>query len=241
MLTVLMAEALKLRRSLVLLVVAVAPASVALIATAALLTRSDGVRWERYLDEGLAMWSFFMLPLAVTALALLLAQLEHGARMWGHLFTQPTGRATQILAKLAVGFASLLAMQAIMPLGMFTGGFAVDAAFGGTKLIGDTQIDDMARGMGWMTLGALPLLVLQLWLAIVVRSFIAPLAVGIVGTFVVLVSTAAGVDMYLPWGLPVYATMWPKAAGVIGVYGGIAGGAIATTAMLFDLSRRELA
>lgn len=240
MLRVLAAEALKLRRSLALLVVGVAPAAVALIATSALLTRDDGVRWERYLDEGLAMWSFFMLPLSVTALTLLLAQLEHGARMWGHLLVQPVGRCMLLLAKLMVGAVLLIAMQVIMPLGMFAGGFAVDALCGGAKLTGDTEIDDMARGMAWMTLGALPLLVLQLWLAVVVRSFIAPLAVGIVGTFVVLVATAAGVEMYLPWGLPVYATMWPRPAGAIAVWGGIAGGAAALAAMLADLSRREL-
>ena len=240
MLTILAAEALKLRRSLVLLVVGVAPASVAAIATAALITRDGGVAWERYLDEGLAMWSFFMLPLAVTALTLLLAQVEHGARMWGHLFAQPTGRAAQMLAKLAVAAALLAAMQAIMAIGMFAGGFGIDLVFGGTKLVGDTQIDDMARGMAWMTLGALPLLVLQLWLALVVRSFVVPLAVGIVGTFVVLVATAAGVDMPLPWGLPVYATMWPKPIGVIGVWGGLLGGGVAVAAMLGDLARREM-
>lgn len=239
MIALLACEAAKLRRSLVILLVAAAPLCVTAFAAIALATRSGEVRWERFLDEGLAMWSFFMLPMSVTALTLLLAQLEHGARMWTHLLALPISRAQLYLAKAAVAFGLLILMQALVFAGLYSAGFAIDAGFGGGKLVGDRQVDEMAIGLAAMAIGAMPMLVIQLWVALRWRSFVAPLVVGIIGTFFALVITASGVDVYIPWLLQIYATMWPKARGVIGVSVGLAGGVAILTAMTAAMARRE--
>lgn len=234
------AELLKLRRSLVLLVTFAAPLCVLAFAAIALGTRTAEVKWERYLDEGLAMWSFFMLPMSVTAVTTLLAQLEHGSRMWNHLLTLPSRRATLFATKALVAGLLLLAMQLIVYAGLYAVGYAVGGVLPERAPVGDRQFDDMAIGMAAMALGAIPMLLLQLWVALRWRSFVVPLVVGILGTFFALVITASGVSVYIPWLLQIYATMWPKPAGVIGVHAGLAGGALILAAMLWDLGRREM-
>jgi ABC-2 type transport system permease protein len=234
------AELLKLRRSLVLLVTFAAPLCVIAFAAIALGTRAGTVKWERFLDEGLAMWSFFMLPMSVTAVTTLLAQLEHGSRMWNHLLALPTRRATVFGSKAVVAGLLLVAMQLFVYVGLYAVGYAVGAVLPERAPVGDRQFDDMAVGMAAMAIGAIPMVLLQLWVALRWRSFVVPLVVGILGTFFALVITASGTDVYIPWLLQIYATMWPKPAGVIGVYAGLAGGVVVLGAMLWDLGRREM-
>jgi ABC-2 type transport system permease protein len=239
MIAVMSAEVLKLRRSLVLLLSAAAPVCVCAFAAIALATRHGTVKWERFLDEGLAMWSFFMLPMSVTALTILLAQLEHGSRMWNHLLVLPVRRPSLFAAKAVTGTGLLLVMQALVYVGLYIVGFAVGAALPSHLLIGDRQFDEMAVGMGAMAIGALPMLFIQLWVALRWRSFVLPLIVGIIGTFFALVLTASGTRLYVPWLLQIWATMWPKPPGVIGVTAGLVGGALVLGLMLADLGRRE--
>jgi lantibiotic transport system permease protein len=239
MLTLVRTEFLKLRRSLALSLCLAAPACVAGFAALALLTAAGDKRWERFLDEGLAMWSFFMLPMTVTALTVLLAQIEHGPRMWNHLLVLPVRRLRLFLAKVLVTLALLILLQALVYAGLYAAGFAVQAALPDRQLTGDPQFREMAVGLMAMAVGALPMLVLQLWAALRFRSFVPPLVIGILGTFAALVITASNASVYLPWLLPVYATMWPKLAGFWGVWLGVAGGGLALVAMLGDLTRRE--
>jgi ABC-2 type transport system permease protein len=234
-------ELMKLRRSLVMLVTLAAPLCVTAFAAIALGTRAGAVRWERFLDEGLAMWSFFMMPMSVTAVTALLAQLEHGSRMWNHLLALPCRRSSLFGAKAAVAGTLVLVMQLFVYLGLYAVGFAVSAAMPAHALVGDRQFDDMAIGMFAMALGAIPMVLMQLWVALRWRSFVVPLVVGILGTFFALVITASGINLYIPWLLQIYATMWPKPSGMIGVEAGLLGGALVLLAMLWDLGRDSAA
>jgi lantibiotic transport system permease protein len=239
MLAVLSTELIKLRRSLVLLVAAAAPACVTAFAAIALGARPIAVQWERFLDEGLAMWSFFMMPMSVTAVTALLAQLEHGSRMWNHLLVTPVRRPSLFAAKAAVAVAVVLLMQVLVYVGLYSAGLIVGAVVPEHRLSGDMQFGEMAIGMVAMVVGGLPMIFIQLWVALRWRSFVLPLVVGIIGTFFALVITASGVNVYIPWILQIYATMWPKPAGIVGVWGGLAGGTLALSLLVADLSRRE--
>lgn len=237
--TLLRTEWIKLRRSLALILCFVAPACVSGFAALALATAHSGKSWDRHLDEGLAMWSFFMLPMSVTALTILVAQVEHSPRMWHHVLTLPIRRWSLYLAKLIVTLALTVLMQALVFVGLYVAGWLVLTALPGQHPSGDLQLGGMLVGMTAMTIGAVPMIALQLWAALRFRSFVPPLVLGILGTFAALVFTAAGTNVYLPWLLPVYSTMWPKAAGLWGVGLGLAGGLVAIAAMIADLSRRE--
>jgi lantibiotic transport system permease protein len=227
MLPLIRTEFAKLKRSLALSLCLAAPVCVAGFAALALATADADKRWERFLDEGL------------TALTVLLAQIEHGARMWNHLLVLPVSRVRLFFAKTVVALVLLLLLQALVYLGLYLAGFGMDAALPDRQLTGDPQFREMAIGLAAMAVGALPMLVLQLWAALRFRSFVPPLVIGILGTFAALVITASNASVYLPWLLPVYATMWPKLAGFWGVWLGVAGGGLALVAMLGDLTRRE--
>lgn len=239
MLVLIRTELMKLRRSLALALCFAAPACVAAFAALALATAKGDKTWDRFLDEGLAMWSFFMLPMTVTALTILLAQLEHGARMWNHLLVLPIARRRLFTAKVLVSLGLLVLLQALVFGGLYAAGFLVQALFTGNALTGDLQLGGMAVGLSAMALGAVPMLILQLWAALSFRSFVPPLVFGILGTFAALVITASSSKVYLPWLLPVYATMWPKAAGLWGTGLGVAGGIVTLAAMLVYFERRE--
>lgn len=239
MLALLRTEFSKVKRSLALSLCFAAPACVAGFAALAYATATREKAWERFLDEGLAMWSFFMLPMTVTALTVLLAQIEHGARMWNHLLVLPVTRTRLFLAKIVVTLVLLLLLQLLVYAGMYAAGWSVQSLLPVRPLTGDPQYREMAVGLVAMAVGALPMLILQLWAALRFRSFVPPLVIGILGTFAALVITASNSNVYLPWLLPVYATMWPKAAGLWGVGLGICGGVIALAALLLDLNRRE--
>lgn len=232
-------ELIKLKRSLALSLCLAAPACVAGFAALALATSTRDKSWDRFLDEGLAMWSFFMLPMTVTALTVLLAQIEHRARMWNHLLVLPVSRVRLFLAKALVALALLILLQLLVYVGLYVAGWSVETFLPERHLTGDSQAAPMALGLTAMALGALPMLLLQLWAALRFHSFVPPLVIGILGTFAALVITASNSNVYLPWLLPVYATMWPKAAGLWGVGLGLSGGLLVFVAMLFDLVRRE--
>ena len=83
--TALAVEAHKLRRSLALLLAAVAPLLIAVFVFFNLLRVDKAAPWAMTLQSSAAIWAFFMLPMSVTALTALVAHTEHGPRAWDHL------------------------------------------------------------------------------------------------------------------------------------------------------------
>src|SRR6187397_2843152 len=95
----LMAELLKLRRSLALMLCLAAPSCVVILNMLMALEREGPVDMSLFGIAAAALWSFAMLPLTVTALSVLLAQMEHGPRTWDHLLTLPGARPRLHFAK----------------------------------------------------------------------------------------------------------------------------------------------
>lgn len=85
----LLAEFLKLRRSLVILLCLAAPTCVVVLNTLIALRTERPTQMEQFAMASPALWAFAMLPLAITALSVLQAQMEHGPRTWNHLLTLP--------------------------------------------------------------------------------------------------------------------------------------------------------
>ena len=92
MIRFLITEFLKLRRSLVLLLCASAPLCVAIICVMIGLKSKGPAPLDRYWQTGVAFWAFAMLPMTVTALSVLMAQMEHGPRTWDHVLAIPGAR-----------------------------------------------------------------------------------------------------------------------------------------------------
>lgn len=239
MLAPFLAETLKLRRSLALLLCAAAPIMVAFLGAMILLDRAGPMAWSAYAGNLAALWAFFMLPMTVTALTVLMAQLEHGPRFWNHLLALPVPRWQIFLAKAAVVLllvvAMSLALWALIPLS----GWLADALKAGEQLTGAYDGAGTLRLLATMFTGALLLVALQLWTALRFRSFVPPLVLGIGGTFVAVAATGAKLGAFFPWLLPTNAlSPVPGRAGfAIGL--GFWGGLVVLAAMLWAMSRRE--
>jgi len=231
-------ELLKLRRSLALMLVVAAPSALCLLAFAILLDRDTPLPWPMYADGTAAIWAYFMLPMAATALSVLLAQIEHGPRTWDHLLALPGGRPRLFGAKYAVLLVLVAAMAALMWIGTLAGGAVADGLRGGALLTGEAPVGALAVRLARMGCAGMLVCLLQLWLALRVRSFVPPLALGIAGTLVGVVAASAKHGIYVPWLLSVNMLSTPERAQVALAMGTL-GTLVLLPAMLWDLSRRE--
>jgi hypothetical protein len=242
MIRVLIAEAAKLRRSLVLLLCAAAPAMVASLCALMFQQKAGPDQlWSTYLLSASAIWSFFMLPMTVTALTILVAQLEHGPRFWNHLLALPVSRAAFFAAKIVIVLLLVAAMTALLFVLTPAFGWVGDSAAPERSLTGELGLAGFATTLARMFAGGLLLVALQLWAALRFRSFVPPLVLGIGGTFVAVVATGSDYGPYFPWLIATNALASDPARAQLALGVGLVGGMIAIAAMLVDLSRREVA
>lgn len=241
MLAVIRTEFAKLNRSLVLLLCAAAPTMVAVLVAIIFTQREGDQTWAGYLLGGGALWAFFMLPMTVTALTILIAQLEHGPRFWNHLFALPVPRWRFFAAKAAVVLTLVAAMTLVLFLLMPALGMAADRVATSRALTGPVGMGRFAEILASMYVGALLLIGLQLWAALRFRSFVPPLVLGIGGTFVAVAATGSDYGPYFPWLIPTNALAADPARTELALGIGLHGGLLVLLAMMIDLSRRDAA
>lgn len=231
------AEFLKLRRSLVLLLCLAAPSCVAVLTTLITLRQKRAPDLEMFAMGSPGIWAFAMLPLAITALSVLVAQMEHGPRTWHHLLTLPGARPNAYFAKALAMLALIAGMSVLLWIEMLLSGAVIGA------LRSDTTGMVDAAALAWLLarMAAATTLVamLQLWVALRFRSFVPPLVFGIAGTFAAIVATSAEEGIYFPWLMAVNVlTLEPGRQETALLLGGV-GGLVVLAAMLVHLSWRE--
>ena len=236
MLAYLTAEVMKLKRSLALLLCVSAPIFVMVICVLIGLHSHKPMPLGRYGTPGAAFWAFAMLPMTVTALSVLIAQIEHGPRTWDHLLALPGARPWLFLAKAIV----VLGLVAAMSLWLF-GLLVVGAKFAGTvHAVTDVLDLGLLRAtLAKMAAASVLMCVIQLWTALRFRSFVPPLVLGIGGTFIAVAAASAREGAYFPWLMPLHILSSEPAMQRMALLIGAAGGVVGLLAMLVDLSRRE--
>jgi hypothetical protein len=234
-------EAIKLRRSLALLLAVAAPALVAVFVFFNLLRIDKPMSWDMSLKTSAAIWAFFMLPMSVTALTALVAHTEHGPRAWDTLRALPVPRWHLYAAK-AVGVLALVAAMSLA-LGVLTLAAVQAAAWIKPAITPTGALDLVAHAalLGRIFLAAWLLVAVQLWIALRYASFVPALATGIGGTFFAVVATSAKIGVLLPWQIPVNQLASDPFRVQVALAIGAGGGAVALLAMLWHLSRREVA
>jgi hypothetical protein len=237
MYTSLVCEAAKLRRSLALLLCAAAPAMVALLGII-VLTDAKGTRsWHVFSVGAAAIWSYFMLPMTVTALTVLVAQIEHGPKSWNHLLALPVARWRHHAAKAVVTLLLVAAMSVMLWLALPLAGAVANALTGGGRLTGAYDWAGTGGILARMFASALLLVIIQLWTALRFKSFVPPLVVGIGGTFVAVAATGSKQGLYFPWLLPTNVLATDPARAAFALTLGAAGGLALLALMLIDLGR----
>lgn len=234
------AELIKLRRSLVLLLCAAAPAMVGLLACVMLIEADRPSSWSAFTTNVAALWAFFMLPMTVTALTVLVAQLEHGPKFWNHLLALPIARWRLYAAKAVVVALLIAATSASLLLLIPAAGLAAEALASGTQLIGAFDPVAGAKLLARMLAGSLLLIAIQLWAALRFKSFVPPLVLGIGGTFAAVVATGAKLGAYFPWIIPTNALSADPQRAALALGIGFWGGLAMLLLMLIGMSRREM-
>ncbi|WP_109806688.1 ABC transporter permease [Sphingosinithalassobacter portus] len=231
----LVTEILKLRRSLALILCLAAPTCVVILTTLMRLDKDGPVSLGMFGMTSAAFWAFAMLPLTLTALSVLLAQIEHGPRTWNYLLTLPGARPQLFLAKALV----MLGLVIGMTLLLFVEIRIASAMMALVKPIDPAPAPfDLPTTLGKMAIASLLVAMLQLWVALRFRSFVPPLVFGIAGTFVAIAATSAKQGIYFPWLLAVNMLSQPERQDFALWMGGV-GGLAVMLAMLVHLSRRE--
>lgn len=232
----LLAEILKLRRSLALLLCVAAPSCVAILNTLIALDRDKPAVMTMFGIGAAAFWAFAMLPLAATALSVLMAQMEHGPRTWDHMLTLPGARPRLYLAKALTMLGLVAFMSLLLFLETLASARLVEAVH---PVVGALDATQLAATLAKMTAAAGLLCMLQLWVALHFRSFVPPLVFGIGGTFVAVAATSARQGVYFPWLLAVNVLATEPARQALALQLGALGGLLAMAGMLVHLHRRE--
>lgn len=203
MLAVLSVELHKLNRSLAALLAVAAPSLIAIFAFFMTLRSTEPRPWDMWMVSSIGVWSFFMLPMSVTALTALVAHMEHGPRSWDHLRSLPLPRWRLYAAKAVMVLAVVAVMSAatlILTWGAVTLATAIKPNLTPT---GPLNFAVYAGTMGKVFLAAILMVAIQLWTALRFASFVPALVVGIGGTFFSVVATAAKEGVFFPWQMPV--------------------------------------
>lgn len=238
MLTMIELELRKLRGTLILWLCLIAPTLVAMLMGVIILRRSK-VTWEQSIAGGTAMWAIFMLPMTITAITTLFAQLEHAPRTWDHLFSLPIIRAKLFIAKGIVTMLLIGGMSTLLALEIGIVGALLQWLAPSKLPQGTLSWVHLAGVLGKMWCAALLLCIVQLWVALRFRSFVAPLVLGIGGTFVGVVSAGAAESAYLPWLMPAAIIVAEGSRAALATSLSVIGSMIALCAMCWHLAHLE--
>lgn len=233
-------EARKLNRSLAALLAVAAPALIAIFGFFMVLRADKGLAWDMWMTSAAGVWAFFMMPMTVTALAALVAQMEHGPRSWDHLRALPLPRWHLYAAKAVC----VLLLVALMTVAVIAFNWVAVSLAGAIKPeAAPTGVFDLpayARLMAMIFLAGLLMIAIQLWTALRFASFVPGLVLGIGGTFFAVVATSAKQGVFLPWQMPVNmlaSEAW-RVNTALGLGSGL--GLVALILMTAHLSRREV-
>lgn len=240
MLAVLSVELRKLNRSLAAVLVLAAPSLIGFFTFFALLRNKHPSSWETLLQTSTGIWAFFMLPMSVTALTALVAQMEHGPRAWDHLRALPVARWKLYAAKatcVVIMVAVMTVLNQLITWAAISGAAALKPAVTPT---GTLDVSKALLLNSKMVAAALLLIAIQLWTALRFSSFVPALALGIGGTFFSVVATSAKQGVFFPWQMPVNMLArdaW-RVETALALGGGL--GALALIAAVLHLARREV-
>lgn len=239
MIGVMRAEALKLRRSLAIIVMGVAPVMTFILTVLIQLSGESPGLWEFQAMATAGIWAYFLLPMTATGMTALLAQMEHGPGTWAQILATPVPKWQVFTGKVVMALALMAVVTAFIYVSIFASGFTAGAINPAEALEGTPPWWESAKLLGKMYLASCLLIAVQLGVALRFNSFALPVSVGIGGTFVAVAATSSKYGIYFPWLLPVnMLASEPERAEFALMLGG-AGGAVLFAAVVIYLSRRD--
>ncbi len=209
------AESLKLKRSLALLAALLIPLVLAFANFMNTVQRGIGRPaleltnpWSLYLIYALELWVIFALPLLVSVLAALLADLDHRAKAWKQLFALPFPRSTVFASKWLVLAGITLLSTLVFGAANLAGGILVhllrpELGLGLPIPVLEAFIKPL---IAWLL--ALFMISIHLWISLWWPSFLVSVTVGFAASIsnIFLINSKLYEHSFVsPWAMPIQA------------------------------------
>ena len=248
------AEILKLKRTIALRMVFLAPLAVVALtgfmasqAPFSTLRTSNSINiWVSLTRVNLQFWGLLMMPLYITLQSALIAGVDHAENQWKALFARPIPRWTVYVAKLLMLIAMTIMSGAILISGVILAGVLLPHIAPGVDLRSPIPLGRMVQPIAEMTgLAFLPLAI-QHWVSLRWRSFSVAVGFGIVATvttFAMLMAAGqyGAWPQYYPWALPLLVVSRHQQNITAALLLSITVGLAASVAGCLDFCRREIA
>jgi ABC-2 type transport system permease protein len=248
------AETLKLKRTIALKMVVLAPVAVVLLtlfmasqAPFSTLHRSNSSvdAWRALSRVNLQFWGLLMLPMYVTLQTALIAGLDHSDNQWKALFARPVPRWTIYAAKLIVVTAMVAVSAAVLVTGVMAEGKTLHWWNAGLEFGASVPVATIAGQAAQMTALAFLFLSIQHWVSLRWKSFSVAVGFGIVAlvtSFAMLLAAGpyGAWPQYFPWSLPMLVIA--RQPGNIGMalWICVITGIVASAAGCIDFCKREI-
>ena len=243
---VLSTECLKLKRTLALWMVLVAPLLIVLLEFAISYKGAPGFikagkdGWPPMVRQTVEAWTVLMMPMFVTLETSLLAGLENTGKNWKSLLALPAPRWTVYVSKLAVTITLLWAAHVVLIGGTIGSGLLLKLLHPALSL-DVMSLSPFTASMIRVSASALLAVTIQHWVSLRWQTFTVAMGFGmcamIAGVFAVQ-SRAFG--SWFPWSLPIRAVM----SGAVGqdriTVVAIVGATVATIIGCWEFVRREI-
>lgn len=238
------AELLKLKRTLTLWMVFLAPLIVVGLQFFLFLDRikpkpdSDAGVMFVYSISGL--WGVFMLPLFITLETALSNGIEHSAKSWKQLFALPVPRVTLYSAKLFMNFLLIAASCLILFVAIIASGKLLSLLKPELNMAAMPPFSIISQRVTSVFLGSWLIIALHSWISARWQSFALTLGIGIGAVFFAVFASGARLGKFYPWLLPVNTISNDTERIVLGLTLGILGGIVVAIVGCWDVIRRDV-
>jgi hypothetical protein len=250
---VLHTELLKMKRTIALKMVVLAPAAVVVLVSLMAVNApfstinrgGHGKEWMSLARLCFLLWAALMMPMYVALESALVAGLDHAENQWKSLLARPVPRWTWYVAKLIVVVAMLTISNVVLvgciaAAGLVLPGIQSALAFGSP--IPWTRMAQNAAQIGGLAFLAV---VIQHWVSLRWRSFSVAIGTGMVAMvvgYVSAIATSQRADwpQYFPWALPMLVMSRHAEDVQMAILISVSIGMLAAAAGCWDFCRREV-
>lgn len=242
------AETLKLKRTLAVWMVLIAPSVVVALNFVMLLDRGENfmsqadTAWQALAQNVLLFWALMMLPLFITLETALLGGVDHNSQQWKQLYALAIPRwtiyaAKSIIALVLIGLSTLVLWSETIITGLLLRALKPGLPFGWPVPVGD-----LLQPMLLTFLIAWCIIAVHLFVALRWQSFTFAIGFGIataVINFMVIQSDKW--NRFFPWSWPGHAIIKEGADFLpVALALGLAGGVVVGLIGMWIVSRREV-
>lgn len=164
-----------------------------------LVNASEGA-WMQLFHQCWQYMSIFLLPMGITLVCSLIAQVEYRNNAWKQVFASPQSLHTIFWAKYSVVVALLLVFFVLFNVGIFLTGAIPPLFYSDIVFPKETfPFRDFIQGNATFFIHSLPILALQYGLSLHIRNFIIPISVGFALLIAALIAMGWSQGYWMPY------------------------------------------